>query len=561
MMGYAFQHSDLASPTGSRQLRTGDMACRNRAGLYYIVGRKSRFLKMFGLRVSLDSVEDHLATTGLKAACGGVDGSLRILAAGDVDAARTGAAVASWLGIPPFAVEVFAVESLPLQSNGKIDYQRVQALLEQAHRQRGQTAGAESPANASRAGALTRARLTDNERKLAALFAKATGQELTDPSVTFRNAGADSLSIVQIRMDLDKYMTDVPDNWIDLPASELARGFAAEGVPPVRRLMALKTIDSFIVFRAMAIFFVVAHHYHWFLVPGGSTTLLFVIGGYLYYETVGASSLAGGSVANLWTGLVVVVSTLVVASVFQAAGHAYFRSSWHITLLLPYENLSSYITDLLGEVDTKHHVHWLWFIHAYIQVFGLVALALSSSRIRNALVERTYMKVLGGFAVTEAIAAALIVADSSRQDLGHSAALLQYAPTTVLPIVLFGILIALTKTRAEHVGTAVAGLSYVALHFAGVFTQGGVVTLLSVTLLLFVRTIRVPGFMLRPLLKVSEASLFIYLVHMPLQFGVARALKWQMPPSVLTVFAVAVSIGLWQLWKSVVVKRIRAVSL
>lgn len=558
MLGYAFRRSDLASPSGGRELRTGDMACRNRAGLYYIVGRKSRFLKMFGLRVSLDSVEDFLATRGLKAACGGADGSLRILAVGGGDTARIAASVASWLGIPPFSVEAFGVEDLPLQSNGKIDYQRVQAILEMEHRRREQSADAEPPA---RPDASAHARLTSNERKLAVLFAKATGQQLTDPSVTLRSAGADSLSIVQIRMELDKYMTEVPENWIDLPASELARGFAAEEVPPVRRLLALKSIDSFILFRAMAILFVVAHHFHWFVVPGGSTTLLFVIGGYLFYETVGASALAGGSVTNLWTGLAVVVSTLLAATLLQAAGHQYFGSSWHITLLLPYENLSSYITDRLGEVDTKHHVHWLWFIHAYIQVFALLALALSSSRIRNAFVERTYLKVLGCFAATQAIAAALIVADSTRLNLGHSAALLQYAPTTVLPIVLFGILIALTRTRAQYIGTAVAGLSYVALHFAGVFTQGGIVTLLSVTLLLFVRTIRVPGFMLHPLLKVSEASLFIYLVHMPLQFGVARVLKWEVPPSILTVATVAVSIGLWQIWRSLVVQRIRSVTL
>lgn len=38
-------------------LRTGDLACCDADGYYYIIGRRKRFLKVAGKRLSLDSIE------------------------------------------------------------------------------------------------------------------------------------------------------------------------------------------------------------------------------------------------------------------------------------------------------------------------------------------------------------------------------------------------------------------------------------------------------------------------------------------------------------------------
>ena len=553
MMGYACEHADLVDPVGDKALRTGDVACRNREGLYYIVGRKSRFLKMFGLRVSLDSVEDHLSKSGVRAICGGTDGALRILAAGAVDTAQVASSVAAWLGMPAFVVAVFEAQELPLQANGKVDYQRANAMLDAAHKARSSSEQSQELAS----DGFLAGHPSENERKLAAILRNATGQPLSDLSATIRDSGADSLSIVQIRLDLDEHIVQVPDNWIDLPIRELASRFSTRKEPLLRRLVALKGIDAFIAFRALAIVLVVSNHFHWFSVPGGSTTLLFVIGGYLYYETVGAAISTAGRVSNLWTSLVIVVATLLPMSVLQAIVHTLVGSNWHITLLLPYENLSAFINDRMGWADTRHHVEWLWFIHVYLQVFAAMALALSFARVRRFFADRTYEKMFGCFVTAEVLGAALILADSTRVDLGHSAALLQYAPTTILPVVLFGVLIALTKTRLQFTATILAGASYAALYAAGVFTQGSITTLATVVFLLFMKTVKVPGALLRPIMMVSEASLFIYLTHMPFQFGIQKLLKWDVSPALLTTMAIVVSVGLWQVWRSLLVNRIR----
>ena len=60
-MGYASAISDLASePEFQKTLPTGDIAYCDHDGYYYITGRKSRFAKLFGKRISLNDLESLL---------------------------------------------------------------------------------------------------------------------------------------------------------------------------------------------------------------------------------------------------------------------------------------------------------------------------------------------------------------------------------------------------------------------------------------------------------------------------------------------------------------------
>ncbi len=55
---------DLAHDGTPPRLWTNDIACRNEEGLLYIVGRKSRFIKPFGIRVNLDDVQNSRSGNG-----------------------------------------------------------------------------------------------------------------------------------------------------------------------------------------------------------------------------------------------------------------------------------------------------------------------------------------------------------------------------------------------------------------------------------------------------------------------------------------------------------------
>lgn len=79
-LGYAFEKSDLAKGDERHGvLSTGDIARRDQDGFYFIVGRKNRFLKLYGLRISLDEIE-HLVKRTFNTEClaGGDDSGLQV---------------------------------------------------------------------------------------------------------------------------------------------------------------------------------------------------------------------------------------------------------------------------------------------------------------------------------------------------------------------------------------------------------------------------------------------------------------------------------------------------
>ena len=126
-LGYAEIAADLAKGDERHgRLVTGDMAKRDADGFYYIVGRKKRFLKIFGNRVNLDETERLIKGefSGLDCACGGVDDKMKIYVAcgmdGQKEAIRDFVAAKTHLNFTAF--EVVQVASIPKNASGKTLY-------------------------------------------------------------------------------------------------------------------------------------------------------------------------------------------------------------------------------------------------------------------------------------------------------------------------------------------------------------------------------------------------------------------------------------------------------
>ena len=106
------------------KLKTGDLAERDSDGFYYIVGRKKRFLKIYGNRVNLDEVEKLVKSSysQLECACCGTDDHMDIFITDGTAADKVKAFAAQKTGLNPAAFHVYVIENIPKNEAGKTLY-------------------------------------------------------------------------------------------------------------------------------------------------------------------------------------------------------------------------------------------------------------------------------------------------------------------------------------------------------------------------------------------------------------------------------------------------------
>jgi acyl-CoA synthetase (AMP-forming)/AMP-acid ligase II len=122
-LGYARRREDLAlGDERGGVLATGDLAQRDADGAYSIVGRKSRFVKLFGNRVNLEEVEHFLRGAGIDCACAGDDALLRIYITNPALGNDAVAAAQRLTQLHPSAFRACVIDSIPRNEAGKIIY-------------------------------------------------------------------------------------------------------------------------------------------------------------------------------------------------------------------------------------------------------------------------------------------------------------------------------------------------------------------------------------------------------------------------------------------------------
>ena len=128
-LGYAEKGEDLAlGDERHGALHTGDMAKRDTDGFYYIVGRKKRFLKIYGNRVNLDEVErlikGHFEVSD--AACGGIDDHMYLFVTDEGIAEDVKKFVAMKTGLNPVAFKSVVIAEIPKNDSGKTLYRELE---------------------------------------------------------------------------------------------------------------------------------------------------------------------------------------------------------------------------------------------------------------------------------------------------------------------------------------------------------------------------------------------------------------------------------------------------
>jgi acyl-coenzyme A synthetase/AMP-(fatty) acid ligase len=124
-LGYAESGEDLIkSDERHGMLLTGDIAKFDRFGYYYIVGRKKRFLKIFGNRVNLDELEQMIKNqyVGIDSAVSGVDDHVYVFITEEKYSKQVKNLLVSKTKLNPVAFKVIVIESIPKNESGKILY-------------------------------------------------------------------------------------------------------------------------------------------------------------------------------------------------------------------------------------------------------------------------------------------------------------------------------------------------------------------------------------------------------------------------------------------------------
>lgn len=492
MLGYATQPADLARGRDIHELRTGDLGRIDPVtGMFEIVGRASRRVKPFGLRIDLDDVERRLAEIGIDAVVVGDDEGLVASAAGHDPSDVTGA-LARITGIPVTRLTASRDEA-PRTANGKVDGV---AMLTASRRAR--------PDVEARDGG------DDVTSRLAASYGAVLGRRDVDTTDSFVGLGGDSLSYVECSIRVEQILGHLPVDWHTSTIADLAL---------TSRPRKFASVDTTVVLRAIGICLVVATHMRLRHIPGGAHLLLGVVGFNLARFMMSIEDVHLRLRAGLRTVARVALPTMAWAAVGPAIGADYGAGT--VLLVNNYTGPSSHSGD-----------HWhFWFIEVFTHLVLLTTLLFAVRPFRLAERRWPYVTPL-------VLLAATITLRFDWADLGDWYNM-RFRTHAVAWFFVLGWLVHRSDTVGRKILTTVICIATA----PGVFQNPQREFLIAggLVLLLWAPRLTVPRQVVRPLAMVAAASMWILISH----FTIWPPMKELFVVEVAYVATLAASIGVW----------------
>ncbi len=125
-LGYAECVEDLSKgDENGGVLYTGDLAYFDKDGFFYVVGRKKRFIKIYGNRINLDHAERMLEEAFSGCACIGNDDKMIIYTTNEAEIKNIKVFISSKMKINHAAFSVRYIEKIPKNSSGKTVYSKL----------------------------------------------------------------------------------------------------------------------------------------------------------------------------------------------------------------------------------------------------------------------------------------------------------------------------------------------------------------------------------------------------------------------------------------------------
>ncbi|UZX04372.1 AMP-binding protein [Arthrobacter sp. CDRTa11] len=509
MLGYAEKPEDLAAGRTISELRTGDLARQSDAGLYEVVGRRSRFVKIVGLRIDLGQVEKILQKMGLNAACAGTDHRLVAAVEGSHDTRLLAKTLAQDLGLPRAAVQVHAVDSLPRLATGKTDYPSILALAEVPETDETKSAARTPGQEVADGGAAAASAAAAPPSDVRRIFAQALEIEDIGDDDTFVSLGGDSLSYVAASVSLEKVLGHLPPDWHVTPV----RGLQALARPRRSPWRIFAPLETGIVLRAAAIVMIISTHVDIIRWPGTAHVLM-ALAGYNFARF----QLGGDRIPRL-RRQVRSLARLVVPTVAFIGAVMLLTDKFHYTpanLLL--------LNTMIGPAGWTDAWHF-WFIEVLVYVLvGVMAL------LAIPWVHRTERRFPLAFPVALVGAGLLARYDLLGVDILHT--------RPVLWLFALGWALARASTVGQRLALSALGALALYGYFDNPWREGTI--LVGILLLAWIPAIPLPSVLHRLFGVLASASLYAYVTH----WVVFPDLK-DSHPVLAVVLSLAVGVAYW----------------
>jgi acyl-CoA synthetase (AMP-forming)/AMP-acid ligase II len=475
MMGYAEHPDDLALPRMVTELRTGDIGTVDEHGLVRVLGRRSGFVKIMGVRVDLGRVERLLDEQGVRACVTGDDTGLRVCVVSSAEDAALDdirPLIATAAGIGALSVRVRAVAELPLLPTGKVD--------------RRACAEGFDPASPAVVADVPEDALAQVVRVIGPLLGSAT----LDPDRSFAELGGDSFSHVQASTRMARLLPGgvraLPRDWHHRPLRELAELIRDRPAGGARRTSWWTQVETTTWLRAAAAIMICGSHIKLFPLAGGAHILL-AVAGFHYARYVLATGLAADRWRRTVRGVIgVAVPTVLVAVAMKLLAGA---GDWPRVVLL----------------------HWLldtdegnifWFVECLLAATIASTVLLSVPWLRVAVADDPWRVTMVGCLVA-LVPRYLMLGPSDGPGRG--------LPWTVAWLFVAGLAMATAATwqrRAITVAVAAAAtIGFFPNPERNLVIMGGLVLLGTVA------SMPIPRLLTRPVAVLAAASLYIYLIQ------------------------------------------------
>lgn len=490
---------------------TGDLGFQDHDGRIHYIGRKDFQIKINGYRVEPGEIE--VCAEGLadvRQACAILDGTQVLLFVVPADPDVTSKAIRAALSrsLPGYMLpgKILLIDAFPLIPNGKVDRA---ALLQLAP-------ATDQPLDTDRAARP----LTTLETDIATVFARRSHHARVLATSSLFDLGTDSLATIEVRLELEELGLTLPEGWQWMSVADLALANTHDGASgdATANGFGLDRVETFVILRFLAIVAVVADHNE-ILNLGGASLLLFVIAGFSFGRLQLPAILTDRHAGRVWALLMRLLVPLVPITLLSMLLIAIRDGQFEFipSVFLFYLNFEDFIDGIMvHRAPDGTRLMWLWFIHAYLQMFLLIGLLLSVQSIRRVLLARQWIGLAVFFILAEGInLLALAGALQFGQGVDATARLMERLPTTLLPFLAIGAVFAAARTSRE----LAFSMGLACLHYAVLFAfyKGHAEPwwLIGITLCVFLPFLSLPRQMSRIVLAVAGYSLMIYLTHIP----------------------------------------------